>query len=122
MKPPSGYTKPPKNQEKAPHVQASIDWVHGYKGHKAKNNVKYLVDGSIAYHAAGLGLVYNPEEHSQRHFDKHTDEVTVIAFAPGEEVYKGKDKVSYKPRMVATGEAGKRPKIFVWDAISMQVL
>jgi len=109
MKPPSGFTKPPKNQEKAPHVRASIEWVHGYRGNKCKNNVRFLVDGSVAYHAAGLGIVYDEEDKTQRHFDKHTDDITAIAFAP--------DK-----RTVATGEVGKRPKIFVWDACSMQVL
>ena len=109
IKPPSGYTKPPKNQQKPPHTRASIDWVHGYKGYKAKNNLRYLVDGSIAYHAAGLGVVYDPQTHTQRHFGRHTDEITAIAFAP--------DK-----RTVATGEVGRRPKIYVWDAISMQAL
>jgi microtubule-associated protein-like 6 len=86
-----------------------MDWVHGYKGYKARNNVRFLRDGSIAYHVAGLGIVLDPETHTQRHFDKHSEEVTAIAFAPDR-------------RTVATGEIGKRPKIFVWDGISMQVI
>jgi WD40 repeat protein len=106
IKAPSGYTKPVKNQQKPPHVRATIDWVHGYKGYKARNNIKYLLDGSIVYHVAGLGIVYDPVSHTQRHFTKHTEEVTAIAFAPDR-------------RTVATGELGKRPKIYVWDAISM---
>lgn len=105
---PSGFTKAPKNQEKAPKVSASIDWVHGYRGHKTRNNLGYLIDGSIVYHAAGLGIVYDPETHSQRHFDKHTDDITALAVAPNK-------------RIVATGEVGKKPKIYVWDAIGMQV-
>lgn len=106
---PSGFTKAPKNQEKAPKVSATIDWVHGYRGYKTKNNLRYLLDGTIAYHAAGLGIIYDPKTHSQRHFDKHTDDITAMAFAS--------DK-----RTVATGEVGKKPKIYVWDTISMQVL
>jgi hypothetical protein len=61
MRPPSIYSKPPKNQELAPHVKASIDWVHGYRGYKSKNNVKYLADGAFAYFTAGLGVVYDPK-------------------------------------------------------------
>jgi len=53
--------------------------------------------------------VYDPATHTQKHFSKHSEEVTAIAFAPDR-------------RTVATGEVGKRPKIFVWDAVSMQVL
>lgn len=67
------------------------------------------MDGSMVYHAAGLGIVYNPETHTQRHFDKHTDDVTALAVAPNR-------------RLVATGEVGKKPKIYVWDAIAMQVV
>jgi microtubule-associated protein-like 6 len=109
LKTPSGYTKPPKNQGIAPHISAKIEWVHGYKGNKARNNIKYLIDGSIAYHAAALGIIYDPKTHTQRHFTHHTDEVTAIAFSD--------DK-----RTVATGEIGMRPKIIVWDGISMQVI
>lgn len=109
FKEPSGYTKPPKNQEKAPHIKATIDWVHGYRGCKSRNNVRYLADGSIGYFVAGLGVVYDPETHSQRHFDKHTDDITAIAFSPDR-------------KTVATGEIGKQPKIYVWDSRSMQVI
>ena len=89
-------------------MTATIDWVHGYRGFKSRNNVRYLADGSVAYHAAGLGIVYDAETKTQRHFDKHTDDVSAMAFSPD-------------LRTVATGEVGKKPKIFVWDAMSMQV-
>jgi len=106
---PAGFTKAPKNQDQAPRVSASIDWVYGYRGYKTKNNLRYLADGSIAYHTAGLGVVYDQQTQTQRHFDKHTDDVTAMAVSPD-------------GKTVATGEVGKKPKIFVWDAITMQVL
>lgn len=109
IKAPSGYTKPPKNQTKPPHIRAAIDWVYGYKGYKTRNNVKYLVDGSVAYHVAGLGVIYDPATHTQRHFDRHGEEITAIAY-------------SSDRRTIATGDLGKRPKIIVWDALSMQVI
>jgi WD40 repeat protein len=110
---PPGHTKPAKNQEKAPAVNARIEWVHGYRGYKCRNNARFLVDGSIAYHAAGLGVVTEPklkgaEVRNQRHFDKHSDDVTCMAF-------------SNDRRLVATGEIGKKPVIYIWDALSLQV-
>jgi len=108
FKAPPGYTKPPKNQQKAPHIKATIDWVHGYRGSKCRNNIRYLSDDTICYHVAGLAVVYDPEKRTQRHFDKHTDDISAIAFA--------QDK-----KTVATGELGKSPKIFVWDSHTLQV-
>lgn len=64
MKEPTGFVKPPKNQNLAPSVKVNLEWVHGYRSRDAKNNISFLVDGSIAYHAAGLGIVYDPTEHT----------------------------------------------------------
>jgi len=55
------FQKADKNQSKAPAVKASIDWVHGYRGFKTHNNVRCLKDNRIAYHSAGLGIIYDPE-------------------------------------------------------------
>jgi len=81
--------------------------VHGYRGYKCRNNVRFLKNGSVAYHAAGLGIVYDPAARTQHHFDKHTDDVTCMAYSPDR-------------RTVATGEVGRKPKIFIWDGISMR--
>lgn len=70
--------------------------------------MRFLLDGSVGYHVAGLGVVFDAASHTQRHFDKHSEEVTAIAFASDR-------------RTVATGDLGRRPKVLVWDALSMQV-
>lgn len=86
-----------------------MEWVHGYRSRDTKNNISYLVDGSIAYHAAALGIVYDAKDHSQRFFNMHINDIISMAFSP--------DK-----KLVATGEIGPHPSIYIWDAISMDMI
>lgn len=65
MKEPTGFTKPPKGASDAPNVVMELEWVHGYRSHDCKNNLAYLSDGNVCYHAAGVGIVYDKDEHSQ---------------------------------------------------------
>ncbi len=66
-----------------------------------------MADGSIAYHAAAVGVVYEPEDHSQRHYINHKDDITAIGFHP-------------ERRLVVTGEVGRYPMISIWDSLSME--
>jgi len=108
MKEPSDFRKPPKNQNVEPAITMDLQWVHGYRARDCKNNIAYLKDGNIAWNAAGLGVVYDPTEHSQKFFKEHIDDVTAIAFSPDQQ-------------HIATGEVGPKPTIYVWDALTMQV-
>ena len=49
------------------------------------------------------------QKNTQRFFTKHKDDVTAIAVIPDSGI-------------VATGEAGKKPLIFVWNANTLQVV
>jgi hypothetical protein len=60
--------KPPKNQSEPPRVNVTMDWVYGYKGHKAKNNIGYLVNDRIVYHTAAIAIVYDDKEKKQKYF------------------------------------------------------
>jgi WD40 repeat protein len=66
----------------APDVVEDIEWVYGYRGYKCRNNIGFLRDGSVAYHAAAVGIVALQKVKEQRHFNLHTDDITCMAFSP----------------------------------------
>lgn len=66
-----------------------------------------MENGQLAYFAAGLGIVYDPATHTQKFFNQHNDDVTAIAFSPD-------------LKYVASGENGRRPFVFIWDAETME--
>ena len=108
MREPTGWKKPDVYADKKPPVDIELEWIHGYRGSQARNNLSVLLDGNITYFAAGVGVVLDSStnKHNQRFFTKHTDDIMAMAFSP--------DK-----RLVATGENGKRPVTYIWDALSM---
>ena len=108
IKPPSGFKRPSKNQSDPPNIELQLEWVHGYKGNCAKNNL-CMTNNGLAYNIAGLGVVYDPNLHTQAFFQHHTDDVTAIAFHPN-------------GSLVATGENGKKPVAYIWNTETRQVL
>ena len=109
LRAPSGYIKPPRNQNKPPNLNLELEFVHGYRAKDSRNNLKYLPDGRIIYHAAALGITYSKANHSQAFFDKHVDDI--LAFT-----------LSSSGQLAATGEVGRRPNIYVWNTNSMASL
>jgi microtubule-associated protein-like 6 len=85
-----------------------LEWVHGYRSHDCKNNIGFASDGNIAYHAAGVGVVYDQDDHQQKFFREHIDDITAMAFSPD-------------GKTVATGEVGPKCSICIWDATTMQL-
>lgn len=106
IKPPTGFIKAARNQNTAPLVELTLDWVHGYRAKDCKNNLRYLQDGRIIYHAAGLGIALDKESMTQTFFNKHVDDIISFALSPNGDV-------------AATGEVGRKPNIFIWDTASM---
>lgn len=47
------YTKP----GRAPQANLELEYCYGYRAKDCRNNLRYLKDGKIIYHAAALGIV-----------------------------------------------------------------
>ncbi|XP_054543716.1 echinoderm microtubule-associated protein-like 6 [Talpa occidentalis] len=93
----------------APSCQLRLEWVYGYRGHQCRNNLYYTTGKEVVYFVAGVGVVYNTREHSQKFFLGHNDDIISLALHP--------DKI-----LVATGQVGKEPYICIWDSYNVQTV
>ncbi|MBN3309055.1 EMAL6 protein, partial [Amia calva] len=93
----------------APRCQLRLEWVYGYRGHQCRNNLYYTASKEVVYFVAGVGVVYNTREHSQKFYLGHNDDIISLALHP--------DKTQ-----VATGQVGKDPYICVWDTYCVQTV
>jgi WD40 repeat protein len=84
-----------------------LEWVYGFYD-AGTSNVLFsdLSAKQLAFPAAGLGVVFDFEAHSQKFFKGHTDDVICIATHP-------------RSQLIATGEIGKIPKVCIWSAVDM---
>merc|ERR1711871_371549 len=92
-----------------PNEELELDFVFGYRSSDVRNNLFYDSEGSIVYHAAAVGIVYVPSQHTQRFNLEHTDDIMCLAMHPS-------------GHTVATAECGKKPAIVVWDVFSGNTL
>ncbi|XP_074487309.1 echinoderm microtubule-associated protein-like 6 isoform X4 [Sebastes fasciatus] len=93
----------------APRCQLRLEWIHGYRGHQCRNNLYYTAGKEVVYFVAGVGVVYNTREHTQKFYLGHNDDIISLAIHP--------DKIQ-----VATGQVGKDPFICIWDTYAMQTV
>ncbi|MEE6474307.1 hypothetical protein FKM82_010342 [Ascaphus truei] len=93
----------------APGCQLRLEWVYGYRGHQCRNNLYYTAGKEVVYFVAGVGVVYNTREHSQKFFLGHNDDIISLALHP-------------ERTLVATGQVGKDPYICIWDSYTVQTL
>lgn len=93
----------------APGSALRLEWVYGYRGHQCRNNLFYTAAKNVVYFVAGVGVVYNSREHTQKFFLAHNDDIVSLAIHP-------------ERTLIATGQVGKDPYICVWDSDSMQTV
>ncbi|KAJ1360006.1 Echinoderm microtubule-associated protein-like 1 [Parelaphostrongylus tenuis] len=53
-----------------------------YRGKDVRNNVHYLPTGELIYFCGSVVVLYNMEEHTQRHYTEHTSDVKSICIHP----------------------------------------
>ncbi|XP_043494550.1 echinoderm microtubule-associated protein-like 2 isoform X7 [Polistes fuscatus] len=98
-----------------PQSKLKLDWVYGYRGRDCRSNLHLLPTGEIVYFVAAVVVLYNMEEHSQRHYLGHTDDVKCIAIHPNKMV-------------VATGQTcgldrrDALQRIRIWNSVSLATL
>lgn len=110
----------PKPNKKAPTVDYAIDWVYGYRSEEARMNCQFSHSGKAVYPTAALGVVFDYKEMKQLYFgggktdfggrkqddeskDGHSDDITALC-------------MSFSRKMVASGQNGQKPLVFMWDA------
>ena len=87
-----------------------LEFVFGYRGYDCRDNLFFIHEsGEIVYHVAALGIVFNKESHTQKFYDKHTDDILALSLHPIR-------------NFVATGQIGRDPPIHVWDIETMKTL
>jgi WD40 repeat protein/Ca2+-binding EF-hand superfamily protein len=96
-------TNAPEGSLEPPPVELELEFVHGYQAQTASNNLRYNALGEVVFHAAGMGIVYNRQQHGQRFFRLHDDDIACL-------------DVSVDGSLVATGQKGAQPQVRVWDS------
>jgi WD40 repeat protein len=103
---PTGF-KPSKLDGQAPNSELRLNYIHGFRCHDVRNNLRYTQDGKFAYIAAGVGVVMDQSNNTQKHFMDHTDDIHCIALHPTDPV-------------AATGQIGPKPRLCIWSTETMQ--
>jgi len=105
---PSDY-KPSPNESSEPDSGLELEFIHGYRCHDSRNNLRFAANGDLVYHSAAVGIVFNKDSRTQKFYFDHIDDITAMAIHPNK-------------RLVATGEIGPYPLIGIWDSESTECL
>ncbi|XP_042565417.1 echinoderm microtubule-associated protein-like 6 isoform X9 [Clupea harengus] len=96
-------------RQRCPDVGLRLKFVHGYRGYDCRNNLFYTQTAEIVYHVAAVAVVYNRQQHSQRFYLGHDDDILSLTVHPLKDY-------------VATGQVGRDPAIHVWDIQTLKCL
>lgn len=94
-----------------PH-NVTLDWVYGYNGFNSRQNVSYSAKGEVLYPAAAVCVIMDVQHQTQRHYLQHKDNISCLKSYTNEA---GKT-------IVATGDFGQKPSIYVWECESLQTI
>ena len=114
----------PKPNKKAPAETLEMDWVYGYRNEDTRMNCFLNSDGCAVYPTAAVGVVFDYKNMKQTYFgggktrfsgrkqddetgEGHSDDVTALS-------------VSFSRKLVASGQNGQQPLVFLWDATTCE--
>ncbi|XP_038046219.1 echinoderm microtubule-associated protein-like 4 isoform X2 [Patiria miniata] len=63
----------------APSQTLELNWIYGYRGNDCRCNMFVIEGGVLAYFIGKVVVLYNTEEHTQRHYTLHTAEIKSLA-------------------------------------------
>ena len=96
-------------KSEAPNVSIHPEWIYGYQSERTKNTVHYNYQGDALYTISKYAVLYSFRNNSQKIFTGHSNEITCLKMHP-------------KKQLVASGEAGRHPKVLVWHSSSHKIL
>lgn len=102
---------PDQSKEIPPH-NFNLEWAYGYNAHSSRQNLHYSATGAIVYATAAVCVVQDVRDHNQNYFIQHTDLVISL------KLY----HTAQGRTIVASGEAGRRPVVHIWEAESLSLL
>ena len=105
---PTGYKKK-RGDDDPPDATLELEYVHGYRCHDVRNNLRYTASGEVVYHTAAVGIVLNPATNTQKFLMGHTDDITSFSYTP-------------RGNLVCTGEVGRFPLLTVWNCDTMEIV
>ena len=74
--PKTGKAKPEPEEGKIKRrVGLHLEWVYGYRGKDARENLFHLPTGELLYYVGTVAVVYDPDGEVQKHFKGHTEDI-----------------------------------------------
>merc|ERR1719342_1258702 len=99
----------------APSQKLKLEWVYGYRGKDARCNLQLLPTGEMIYFVSSVVVLYNTEEHTQRHYLAHNEDIKCMAIHPNRcHVATGQGPGYYRRE--------GQPHIRVWNSVSLQTI
>ncbi|XP_072020355.1 uncharacterized protein [Amphiura filiformis] len=63
----------------APKESLQLDWVYGYRGNDCRCNMYVLKSGELVYFMGRIAILYDGQNHVQRHYMEHTTDIRSLA-------------------------------------------
>ena len=93
-----------------PNIRIKLNHVFGFRTKDVRNNVKYLNQNSIIYHAGNLAIIQDLKTKEQKFFSLHKNDITSFT-------------INKEKTLCATAEKSEEDKkctIIVWDSNSLK--